>query len=86
MSGELADDTDGLGNTVACMGRGIGADTLTLTYNPSDGTICGAYNLEPAILLRKNIWLVTNVPLQPCFATAVVGTSITIVRKPTAGL
>ena len=75
----------GLGTSEVCMGRDIGADTMTLTYNPLEGTLHGAYNLEPAILLRIGI-ISGPIPLYPFFSSGIVGTSITIVNKPAAGL
>ena len=72
----------GLGTIVTGMGRGIGTDTLTIMYNPSAGTLHGAYNLEPAILLRKDIPAGQNAPLQPYFAASTVGTSIMVVNNP----
>ena len=72
----------GAGTNVTEMGRGIGTDTLTIIYNPSAGTIHGAYNREPAILLHKDIPSGQNAPLQPFVASIMVGTSIMIVNNP----
>ena len=80
----LASRSSSLGITASAtgMGREIGDDTLTLMYNPSLGTLHGAYNLEPAILLRKEIPIGVNAPLQPFIGSGTVGTSITVVNNP----
>ena len=73
---------------VSNMSRPMSADcTLTLIYNPSAGTLHGAYNREPEILLKKEI-PVGNVPLQP-FVIISGGEEnpvVTIVSNPRAGL
>ena len=74
----------GSGITVSTngMGRPLGTDTLTLMYNPNKGTLHGAYNLEPGILLRDNIPASPYSPMQPFFAAAKVGASVTFVANP----
>ena len=72
----------GAGTRVSGMGRDIGMDILTIIYNPSAGTLHGAFNLEPAILLRKDIPAGQNAPLQPFIGSSILGTAITIVNNP----
>ena len=64
------------------MGRDSGTDTLTIVYNPSVGTLHGAYNIEPQFLLLKDIPAGKNAPLQPFFCSSRVGASIIVVNNP----
>lgn len=59
-------------------------DTLTLIYNPTAGTLHGAFYLEPAILLRNNIPPGDRAPLQPFVAFLESDETITIVERPRA--
>ena len=64
------------------MDRGIGEDVLTLSYNPKEGTMHGAYNMEPAILLHDNIPPGKRGPLQPFVALGDRSSTVTIVNNP----
>ena len=75
------------GTVLSGMGRGIDKDTLTLVYNPSNGTLHGAYNLEPMILLRSDIPVSPGAPLQPFIAHGIrlpaqADSTTTIVSNP----
>ena len=65
------------------MDRGIGEDVLTLSYNPQDGTMHGSYNMEPPILLCKEIPPGVRGPLLPFVGLYYPSSaSITIVNNP----
>ena len=70
------------GKIVSNMDRAMGDDTLTLTYNPCAGTMHGAYNLEPAILLLQAIPRGNPTPLRPFVGLMSGGSFATIVNRP----
>ena len=71
-----------LGKAVINMDRAMGDDTLTLSYNPRAGTMHGAYNLEPAILLLEAIPRGNPTPLRPFVGLMYGGSFATIVNRP----
>ena len=73
------------GTRVANMDRPIGNDILTLIYNPATGTMHGAYNREPEILLIKNI-TAYDPPLLPFVGLYDIGATATMVPNPRHGL
>ena len=75
----------GPGIHVANMGRPIGNDVLTLIYNPAAGTMHGAYNREPEILLVKNI-TARDPPLQPFVGLYGMDSTASMVPNPRHGL
>ena len=70
--------------SVSWLGGKIGSSILTLMYNPESGTLHGAYNREPAVLLIKEIPMGQTL-LQP-FLKLMGDASVTVLGNPRRGL